>query len=229
MIRPVFVIVTLALLVGCGETKPQPPNPYHLAMRERSDCIQYKRQRDSEAGVVLSMMESEKPDRLLTADEASALARYNSDDVCNENLVSAWSRLNPAHGLIWAERTRVRAQVIEDLIARRITVSQADVRFSQLNSYVRNQLKLEDQRINAEAQAERERKWQKLMKSMSDLSCNRAIGGLGCNRTSRPQTPNPLGTNLNRYLVTETPIIGGALCKYSDGTVTRINGSYCPR
>lgn len=34
---------------------------------------------------------------------------------------------------------------------------------------------------------------------------------------------------LNVYLERTEPTVGGSLCHYSDGTVTKIQGSYCPR
>ena len=40
----------------------------------------------------------------------------------------------------------------------------------------------------------------------------------------------PEANNRNRYLVDIEPVVGGALCTYSDGTTSRISGSSnCPR
>ena len=55
-------------------------------------------------------------------------------------------------------------------------------------------------------------------------------GGCGSRPTSSspPKGSNGSAPN-NAYLVKTEPIVGGALCHYSDGSVRRISGSYCPR
>jgi len=230
MKRAIVLIAAASLLAACGgNTKPKQPNQFQLAIQERSNCIKYKRQRDPEADALITMLERENPDRFLTDAEANILARYESTDTCNERLVSAWGRLNPAHGQIWAERSTARNNLMADMISQRITPKQYKLRFDQLHAYTMNQLKTEDQKLSANEAAVRAEKQQKLWNTLSNMSCSRAFGGLGCNNSTGVQRPKPAPSDLNRSLVSETPIVGGALCKYSDGTVTRISGSYCPR
>lgn len=77
-----------------------------------------------------------------------------------------------------------------------------------------------------EAKNERQRRKERSA-ALQRAACK--LGGKCSSTTNNVPRPSPTIQNLNRHLITSVPIVGGSLCKYSDGTVIRINGSYCPR